>query len=211
LDEQAHDPREAGMKASTQRVFRAICNIYGLMLLAYPDDFRSKYGREMLLALRNRAHDVLEGGSGSDLFAFVVHVSGDWVITALKENAMTGTLVSRLRWIAALPLAIVAADAAPRLSGYFVQDIRQAWIVAYFITFFMAAVFITVGVCVVPTRRDAVARIALAVVVVLALILTTIGAMNRASPAFLLGACGLLGGGLAYLPWRLHSSRPARE
>jgi len=199
------------MKASTQRVLRAICNIYGLMLLAYPDDFRSKYGREMLLALRNRAHDVLEGGSGCDLFAFVVHVSGDWVITALKENAMTGTLVSRLRWIAALPLAIVAADAAPRLSGYFIQDIRQAWIVAYFIAFFMAAVFITVGVCVVPTRRDAVARIALAVVVVLALILMTIGALNRASPAFLLGACGLLGGALAYLPWRLHSSKPARE
>ena len=98
------------MKASTQRVLRAICNIYGLMLLAYPDDFRSKYGREMLLALRNRAHDVLEGGNGSDVFAFVVHVSGDWVITALKENAMTGTLVSRLRWIAALPLAIVAAN-----------------------------------------------------------------------------------------------------
>ena len=117
------------MKASTQRVLRAICNIYGLMLLAYPDDFRSRYGREMLLALRNRAHDVLEGGSGSDLFAFVVHVSGDWVITALKENAMTGTLVSRLRWIAALPLAIVAADAAPWLSVYFIQDIRQAWIV----------------------------------------------------------------------------------
>ena len=106
------------MKASTQRVLRAICNIYGLMLLAYPDDFRSKYGREMLLALRNRAHDVLEGGSGSDLFAFVLHVSGDWVITALKENAMKGTLVSRLRWIAALPLAIVAADVAPRLSGF---------------------------------------------------------------------------------------------
>ena len=199
------------MKASTQRVLRAICNIYGLMLLAYPDDFRSTYGREMLLALRNRAHDVLEGGSGFDLFAFVVHVSGDWMITALKENAMTGTLVSRLRWIAALPLAIVAADAAPRLSGYFIQDIRQAWIVAYFIAFFMAAVFITVGVCVVPTRRDAVARIALAVVVVLALTLMTIGALNRASPAFLLGACGLLGGGLAYLPWRLHSFKPARE
>jgi len=196
------------MKASTQRVLRAICNIYGLMLLAYPDDFRSKYGREMLLALRNRAHDVLEGGSGSDLFAFVVHVSGDWVITALKENAMTGTLVSRLRWIAALPLAIVAA---PWLSVYFIQDIRQAWIVAYFIAFFMAAVFITVGVCVVPTRRDAVARIALAVVVVLALTLMTIGALNRASPAFLLGACGLLGGRLAYLPWRFHSSKPARE
>lgn len=150
------------MKASTQRVLRAICNIYALMLLAYPADFRSKYGHEMLLALRNRAHDVLEGGSGSDLFAFVVHVSGDWVITALKENAMTGTLVSRLRWIAALPLAIVAADAAPRLSVYFIQDIREAWIVAYFIAFFMAAVFITVGVCVVPTRRDTVARIALA-------------------------------------------------
>ena len=48
------------MKASSQRVLRAICNVYGLMLLAYPDDFRSKYGREMLLALRNRAHDVLE-------------------------------------------------------------------------------------------------------------------------------------------------------
>ena len=195
------------MKASTRRVLRAICNIYGLMLLAYPDDFRSKYGREMLLALRNRAQDVLEDGSGSDLFAFVVHVSGDWVITVLKENAMTGTLVSRLRWIAALPLAIVAAGAAPRLSGYFIQDIRQARVVAYFIAFFMAAVFITVGVCIVPTRRDAVARIALAVVVVLALILMTMGALNRASPAFLLGACGLLGGGLAYLPWRRHSSQ----
>ena len=48
------------MKGSTQRVLRAICNIYGLMLLAYPDDFRSKYGREILLALRNRTQDVLK-------------------------------------------------------------------------------------------------------------------------------------------------------
>ena len=199
------------MKASTPRVLRAICNIYGLMLLAYPDDFRSKYGREMLLALRNGAQDVVEGGRASGLFAFVVHVSGDWVTTALKENAMAGTLLSRLRWIAALPLAIVAADAAPRLSMHFIQDIREAWIVAYFIAFFMAAVFITVGVWVVPTRRDAVARIGLAVVVVLALTLMTMGALKRASPAFLLGASGLLGGGLAYLPWRLHSYKPARE
>ena len=124
---------------------------------------------------------------------------------------MTGTLVSRLRWIAALPLAIVAGYAAPWLSAYFIQDIREALILAYFIAFFMAAVFITVGVSVVPTRRDAVARIALAVVVVLALTLMTIGALKRASPAFLLGACGLVGGGLAYLPWRLHSSKPVRE
>jgi hypothetical protein len=57
LGEQVHDPSEAGMM-STQRVLRAICSIYGLMLLAYPDDFRSRYGREMLLALRNRAHDA---------------------------------------------------------------------------------------------------------------------------------------------------------
>jgi hypothetical protein len=201
------------MKASTQRAWRVICNIYRLMLLAYPDDFRRKHGREMMLTLRNRAHDVLEGGGGADLLAFVVHVSGDWVITALKENAMTGTLVTRLRWIAALPLAIVAATAVQRLTVSFfqIQDIRQFWIVAYFIAFFMAAVFVTVGVWVVPTRRDAVARIALAVVVVLALILMTIGALKGVSIPLLLGACGLLGGGLAYLPWRLHSSKPACE
>jgi hypothetical protein len=201
------------MKASTQRAWRVIGNIYGLMLLAYPDDFRRKYGREMMLTLRNQAQDVLEGGGSADLLAFVLHVSSDWVITVLKENAMTGTLVARARWIAALPLAIIAADTVQRLAVFVfqLQDVRQFWMVSYFIAFLMAAVFITVGVGVVPTRRDAVARIALAVVVVLALILMMTGAVKRASPALLLGACGLLGGGLAYLPWRLHFSKPARE
>ena len=107
-----------GMKSSTQRVWRVICSIYGLLLLAYPVDFRRKFGREMMLMLKSRTHDVLENGTGADLAAFVVHTSGDWAITALKENAMTGALVFRLRWIFALPLAIAAANAVARLSVF---------------------------------------------------------------------------------------------
>jgi hypothetical protein len=187
-----------------------ICNIYGLLLLAYPVDFRRKFGREMMLMLKSRTHDVLENGTGADLVAFLVHISGDWAITALKENAMTGTLVFRLRWIFALPLAIVAANAVARLSVFFIRDIPQYGTIGSVFAFFTAAVFVTVGVCVVPNRRDAVARIALAVVAVLALILMTMGVWRGVSVQFLGGVCGLLGGGLAYLPWRLHSSKPAR-
>ena len=123
---------------------------------------------------------------------------------------MTGALVFRLRWIFALPLAIAAANAVARLSVFFIRDIPQYGTIGSVFAFFTAAVFVTVGVCVVPNRRDAVARIALAVVAILALILMTMGVLRGVSVQFLGGVCGLLGGGLAYLPWRLHSSKPAR-
>ncbi len=199
-----------GMNLSTQRMSRVICNIYGLLLLAYPVDFRRKFGREMMLALKSQTQDILENGTPADFVAFVIHTFGDWVITALKENAMTGTLVFRLRWIAALPLAIVAATAVARMSAFFIRDIPQFRTVGNIFAFLMAATFVTVGVWVVPSRRDTVARIALAVIVVLALMIIAVGVVNRASTPFLLGACGLLGGGLAYLPWRLHLSTPPR-
>jgi hypothetical protein len=120
------------------------------------------------------------------------------------------TSMPALRWGAALPLAILAAVAVMRLDGFIlgfnvVPDHAFQSVGTNLGFFLMAAAFVSVGVSIVPGRKDSVARIALAVVVVLATWFVLMGAIRMAMTPVVVGVCALLGGVLAYLPWRLHA------
>ena len=197
------------LSPSQERLLRWLCRVYGLMLLAYPSSFRREYSHEMLVVFRTRARDVvLTEGSGA-LLPFMRHVSWDWLYTTLRERTTMTTSMRALRWGAALPLAILAAVAVMRIDGFIVgfdlaphdfHRVATIWINVGF--FLMAAAFVSVGVSVVPGRKDSVARIALAVVVVIAALFMTSSAVGRATTPLLWGGSALLGGVTAYLPWR---------
>ena len=202
------------LSSSQDRWLRWLCRVYGLMLWAYPPDFRGDYRREMLVVFRTGARDVMQREGSAALLRFMRHVSWDWLYTTLRERTTMTTSMPALRWGAALPLAIVAAVAVMRLDGFilgfntfpdhdhFPDFHRVGTNVGFFL---MAAAFVSVGVSVVPGRKDSVARIALAVVVVLATWFVVVGAIRMAMTPVVWGVCALLGGMLAYLPWRPHA------
>ena len=188
--------------SSRQRTVRWLCRLYGVMLFAYPVGFRQRYSREMAVVFRDQARDVMELGGGWALAPFMLRVIGDWFHTTLQENTDMSTPLSTLRWFAALPLAILAGAVPERALALFIRPFPQVWILGT-IAFLMAAAFVTVGVLVVPSRKDSVARIALGVVVFWAAASSALGAFNWAATPFIWGGCILLGGVVAYLPWRL--------
>ena len=199
--------------SSRRRLVRWLCHLYSLMLLAYPSAFRREYGREMALVFRDQARDVIEHGGARALLPFMLRVSCDWLHTALRESTpMTTGRLPALRWIAALPLAILSAVESQRIVGVFVpKDFRHVSLFASIAVFLMAATFVSVGVWVAPNRKSAVARIAFGVVVFWAAVSFALGAFSMATMPVVAGGCILLGGMVAYLPWRLHlSSNAAR-
>jgi hypothetical protein len=200
------------LSSSQDRWLRWLCRVYGLMLWAYPPDFRGDYRREMLVVFRTGARDVMQREGSAALLPFMRHVSWDWLYTTLRERTTMTTSMPALRWVAALPLAILAAVAVMRLDGFILgfnvvpdHDFHRVAIWTNVGFFLMAAAFVGVGVSVVPGRKDSVARIALAVVVVLATWFVVMGAIRMAMTPVVCGVCALLGGVLAYLPWRLHA------
>ena len=173
------------LSSSQERLLRWLCRIYRLMLLAYPSTFRREYSREMVVVFRTRARDVMQRDGSSALLPFMRHISLDWLHTTLRESTDMTRSMPTFRWFAALPLAMLSALAVLRLAGAFMAltarkgppyDIRRGLLWADVGLFLMAAAFVGVGVWVAPGRKDAVARIALSVVV--------------------------FGGVVAYLPWR---------
>ena len=200
------------LSSSQDRWLRWLCRVYGLMLWAYPPDFRGDYRREMLVVFRTGARDVIQREGSAALLPFMWHVSWDWLYTTLRERTTMTTSMPALRWVAALPLAILAAVAVMRLDGFILgfnvapdHGFHRVAIWTNVGFFLMAAAFVSVGVSVVPGRKDSVARIALAVVVVLATWFVVVGAIRMAMTPVVWGVCALLGGVLAYLPWRLHA------
>jgi hypothetical protein len=199
------------LSSSQERLLRWLCRIYGLMLLAYPSPFRREYSREMAVVFRTRARDVLNEGRWA-LLPFMLHVSWDWLYTTLRESTNMATSIRALRWFAALPLAMLAADAAQRIVGFVVRtDFHHLWIRADVTFFFMAAAFVSVGVWVVPSRKDSIARIALSVVVSCAALFIAWGAVNMAVTPLSWGVCILLGGVAGYLPRLRHQSSQPLE
>ena len=197
------------LSSSQERWLRWLCRVYGLMLLAYPSSFRREYRREMMVVFRTRARDVMRREGSGALLPFMRHISGDWLYTTLRERTTMTTSMPALRWGAALPLAILAAVAVMRIDGFIVgfdlvrdHDFHRVAIWTNVGFFLMAAAFVSVGVSVVPGRKDSVARIALAVVVVLAALFMTLNAVDRATTPLLWGGSALLGGVTAYLAWR---------
>ena len=121
------------------------------------------------------------------------------------------THIRQLRWFAALPLAMLAGYAALRMVAFFIRDFHLVWVWTDAAFFLMSAAFVSVGVWVAPGRKDSVARIALSVVVVGGASFMALGAVSRAMTPLWWGVCTLLGGAVAYLPWRRHQPSEALE
>jgi len=105
------------LSSSQDRWLRWLCRVYGLMLWAYPPDFRGDYRREMLVVFRTGARDVMQREGSAALLPFMRQVSWDWLCTTLRERTTMTTSMPALRWVAALPLAILAAVAVMRIDG----------------------------------------------------------------------------------------------
>ena len=199
---------------SQERLLRWLCRLYSLMLLAYPSTFRREYSREMVVVFRTRARDVMQSEGSWALLPFMRHVSWDWLHTTLQEGTTMATKMPALRWFAALPLAILVASAVLKTVAflgphdvYYVQ--MYARIVVSIGCFLAAAAFVSVGVWVAPGRKDSVARIALGVVGFCGALFMASGALSMATTQLLWGTGALLGGVVAYLPWRLHAPSQA--
>ena len=109
---------------------------------------------------------------------------------------------------------MLAAYAVMRAAGFAISffmprmNFQHLWILTSVGFFSMAAAFVAVGVWVAPGRRHTVARIAVTVVGAFGASAMTLGAFSKAFEPMSWGACILLGGIAAYLPWRLH--RPSQ-
>ena len=193
--------------ASRERLLRWLSRFYGLMLWAYPRTFRREYDREMTIAFRSRAREIVRGQGVAALVPFITHITWDWLHSTLRENNDMTSRMPLIRWLAALPLAMLAAYAAMRAVGFAIGSFGPRnfhyvgiWASAGF--FSMAAAFVGVGVWIAPGRKDAVARIAVTVVGSLGAFAMAMGAFYMAFEPMWWGACILLGGVAAYLPWR---------
>lgn len=196
--------------SSQERLLRWLCRIYGLMLMAYPSTFRRDYSREMTVVFRTRARDVLQNEGGRALLPFMVHVTWDWLQATLKERTDMAASMPTLRWYAALPTAILTPYAVLRTIGLMIRfvgphDLRPVTMWLNVGWFLAAATFVSVGAWVVPSRKDSVARIALAVVAFWGALCMAWGALSMATTLLVWGACILLGGIVAYVPWRLRA------
>jgi hypothetical protein len=80
------------------RSVAAACLVYGLVIWAYPSEFRRAFGHELAVTFRNRVEDVLDSGGILDWFAFAVHIVVDWIRTCstVKIQADTHGSVSLL-------------------------------------------------------------------------------------------------------------------
>ena len=203
---------------------RWLCRLYGLTLWTYPSEFRREFGREMELAFRSRAQEIVRVKGAGALAPFIAHITWDWIHSTLRENNNMAARMSLVRWIAALPLAMLAAYGVMRAVGFAIVlglgnpmngpvgkdgfhrlDYRGADTFHYLGSwvcigcFSMAAVFVAVGIWVAPGRKESVARIAVTVVSVIGVSVIALGVLNRAVEPLWVGACLLLGGVAAYL------------
>jgi hypothetical protein len=69
-----------------QRLLQLMCSAYGLMLRAYPLDFRGEYGREMMLVFTTQARDIIRKNGVFALLPFAHHIVWDWLTTIFDET-----------------------------------------------------------------------------------------------------------------------------
>jgi len=66
---------------------RCFCQIYSVLLYAYPRDFRQEFGDEMLSAFRDRCRYLLRTKGTLRMVRFVALSGFDWMATAFRETA----------------------------------------------------------------------------------------------------------------------------
>jgi hypothetical protein len=68
------------------RLPRYLCRMYGVLLYAYPRDFRRRYGREMAQVFGDRCRRVAETQGLRGLVRFGAGAAADWLITTIREG-----------------------------------------------------------------------------------------------------------------------------
>jgi hypothetical protein len=132
-----------------------------------------------------------------------------WVQTfgaLLTKAPGAARYVVAFRWLAALPLAILAVRLVSRSAdfvyfGVFHGDFPHMMYLMYPLSFLVAATFVSTMVIVVPDRKHSVARIAFGVVLISSaspLALSVLSGNKSWTFQILVGLCGLLGGAAAY-------------
>jgi hypothetical protein len=123
-----------------------MCRAYALMTLAYPGEFRRRFGREMRLAFRSQAAAAAESSGAAALLSLSLRVSGDWFISLFKEYA---AMPKRLLG-AFLVLALLVVD------WLAFHDWREPHAVRDYLTAAASLlVFAYLGLDVLRDRRDA--------------------------------------------------------
>lgn len=66
---------------------RSLTRIYAAMLHAYPSQFRLEYGREMMLAFKDRLRERLRHDGGWSVVPLMLQVISEWIATVVRERA----------------------------------------------------------------------------------------------------------------------------
>jgi hypothetical protein len=204
------------MSRRDERVLRCATRLYGVMLRTYPSDFQRVYAGEMMLAFRARAREVLRSEGLSGLLPLAVHIAGDWLRSTSKEHSAMGTRLLLIRWIAALPAAMLGSYVVMRLVGVVfgvaVVTHHFSWVgvLSGAGVFLMSVTFVAVAIVVAPARKPEVARVAASVVSVLGMTALGAGVFVAAVVPAWLGVCTLAGGLGVYFLWRLRCAPAAQ-
>jgi hypothetical protein len=100
-------------------VLNWLCDVYRLLLRAYPPEFRERYAVEMARVFRDRGRGIAQSGGTWGLLRYGLTTAKDWFVTVLKErmDSMKMPSLSILRWVflfcVALDLVSLARHTAP--------------------------------------------------------------------------------------------------
>jgi hypothetical protein len=108
-------------------------------------------------------------------------------------------LVTTMRWLTVLPLAIVAVRVVIAITEtafftFFRRDFAHGRFLLYGEGFLIAAAFLSTMVIVAPARKDSVARIALGVVFACSAMPIVLTVTSTDKTGLLVGLCGIVGG-----------------
>jgi hypothetical protein len=77
-----------------------MCQVYRLLLRAYPRTFRETYSEEMARVFRDRGLEIARVDGASGLALYAILTSLDWLRTVIQERTVSMSLnLSTLRWI----------------------------------------------------------------------------------------------------------------
>ncbi len=105
---------------SQQRLIRGACRIYGALLIAYPPEFRRRYGGEMTQVFRDRCHALKRTPGVCGVLRFSIHILVDWLTTSVLESVtyMKAAVASTVRLTLLLGILLNLAMIGVRVFFY---------------------------------------------------------------------------------------------
>jgi hypothetical protein len=123
-----------------------MCDLYGLMIRAYPRPFRERFGREMLVTFRDNALETSRRSGRWGLCLLLAAILPDWIVTLHREYCAMPNLVMRSSTIFLRTVVILIGIGAvalllwePRLEG---RNAHATNFEIYFNDPFLALVYI---------------------------------------------------------------------